>query len=193
MASFSLTSSPPFLPKPKDPSSHAFPHAPHFVLRMPRQPQHLQTPLLLPKIQSSRHQITDHAIAHQFVSSRRSGIIVARVLRCCLGKSATPVTKDLWDNSILKSETPVLVIFYANWCGPCRMVHRIIDEIAAEYAGKLKCFIVNTDTDMQIAEDYDIKAVPVVLMLKNGQKCDSVIGTMPKEFYVAAIERVLKS
>jgi len=107
--------------------------------------------------------------------------------------AATPVSKDLWDNSILKSETPVLVIFYANWCGPCRMVHRIIDEIATEYAGKLKCFIVNTDTDMEIAEDYDIKAVPVVLMFKNGQKCDSVIGTMPKEFYVAAIERVLKS
>lgn len=107
--------------------------------------------------------------------------------------AATPVTKDLWDNSILKSETPVLVIFYANWCGPCRMVHRIIDEIAREYAGKLKCFIVNTDTDMEIAEDYEIKAVPVVLMFKNGQKCDSVIGTMPKEFYVAAIERVLKS
>ncbi|XP_052727509.1 thioredoxin M3, chloroplastic isoform X2 [Vigna angularis] len=161
MASFFLTSSFPFLPKPKDPSSHAFPHAPHFVLRMPYQPQHLQTPVLLPKIQSSRRQII--------------------------------VTKDLWDNSILKSETPVLVIFYANWCGPCRMVHRIIDEIAAEYAGKVKCFIVNTDTDMEIAEDYDIKAVPVVLMFKNGQKCDSVIGTMPKEFYVAAIERVLKS
>ncbi|ESW25342.1 hypothetical protein PHAVU_003G027800 [Phaseolus vulgaris] len=164
MASFSLPSSPPLLSKPKDPFSHAFPHPPPFLLRMPHQPQHLQTPLLLPKIQSSRHQTT-----------------------------ATPVTKDLWDNSILKSETPVLVIFYANWCGPCRMVHRIIDEIATEYAGKLKCFIVNTDTDMQIAEDYEIKAVPVVLLFKNGQKCDSVIGTMPKEFYVAAIERVLKS
>lgn len=58
MASFSLTFSPSFLPKPKDPSSHAFPHTHHFVLRMPHQPQHLQTPLLLPKIQSSRHQIT---------------------------------------------------------------------------------------------------------------------------------------
>jgi len=57
MASFSLISSPPLLPKPKDPSSHAFPHAPPFLLRMPHQPQHLQTPLLLPKIQSSRHQI----------------------------------------------------------------------------------------------------------------------------------------
>ncbi|KAL1337248.1 thioredoxin M3, chloroplastic isoform X1 [Arachis duranensis] len=108
-------------------------------------------------------------------------------------RAATPVTKDLWENLILNSETPVLVEFYANWCGPCKMVHRVMDEIEIEYAGKLKCFKVNTDTDMEIADDYEIKAVPVVLLFKNGEKCDSVIGTMPKEFYVAAIERVLKS
>lgn len=107
--------------------------------------------------------------------------------------AAAPVTKDLWENSILKSETPVLVEFYANWCGPCRMVHRVIDEISAEYAGKLNCFILNTDTDMKIAEDYEVKAVPVVMLFKNGQKYDAVIGTMPKEFYVTAIERMLKS
>lgn len=72
------------------------------------------------------------------------------------------------------------------------MVHRLIDEIEVEYAGRLKCVVVNTDNDLQIAERYEIKAVPVVLLFKNGEKCETVVGTMPKEFYVAAIERVLK-
>lgn len=73
------------------------------------------------------------------------------------------------------------------------MVHRVINEIAVEYKGKLKCFTLNTDNDSAMAEEYDIKAVPVVLLFKNGRKHSSVIGTMPKEFYVAAIEKMLAS
>lgn len=107
--------------------------------------------------------------------------------------AAELVTAKSWEKLILSSDIPVLVEFHATWCGPCRMVHRVIDEIAAEYSGRLKCYVLDADSESQIAEDYDIKAVPVVLLFKNGEKCDSVIGTMPKEFYVASIERLLAS
>lgn len=73
------------------------------------------------------------------------------------------------------------------------MVQRVIDELALEYADRLKCYVLHADEDSRIAEEYEIKAVPVVLLFKNGEKCESVVGTMPKEFYSAAIERVLSS
>ncbi|KAL3730516.1 hypothetical protein ACJRO7_027518 [Eucalyptus globulus] len=96
-------------------------------------------------------------------------------------------------SSLTKSQKtifPATSFGLRDWCRPCRMVHRIIDEIAEEYAGKIRCFLLNTDNDLDIAEDYDIKAVPVVFLLfNNGQRRESVVGTMPKDFFVAAIQR----
>lgn len=125
-------------------------------------------------------------------------VVLFFLIPCCVNiqcpfYAATIVTGKSWNKLILQSDVPVLVEFYASWCGPCRMVHRVIDEIAADYSGRMKFFILNTDNDLDVAENYDIKAVPVVFLFKNGEKQESVIGTMPKEFYVAAIERVLSS
>ncbi|KAD2393118.1 hypothetical protein R6Q59_012792 [Mikania micrantha] len=107
--------------------------------------------------------------------------------------AVSELTSQSWNPSVLKSETPVLVEFYTNWCEPCQMVHQLVNEIAADYAGKLECVSVNVEHEPQMAEEYDIKAVPIVLMFKNGEKLESVVGTMPKDFFVAAIERVLAS
>ncbi|XP_023531830.1 thioredoxin M3, chloroplastic-like [Cucurbita pepo subsp. pepo] len=127
---------------------------------------------------------------HRRIRARNASLTLN--VQCVSQPKAEVVTKESWNKMILESGIPVLVEFYASWCGPCRMVHRVIDELAADYEGKLKCFVLNTDKDLQIAEDYEIKAVPVVMLFKNGEKCESVIGTMPKDFYIAAIERVLK-
>ncbi|CAA3006251.1 thioredoxin M3, chloroplastic [Olea europaea subsp. europaea] len=152
---------------------------------------------LLPLLSS--HSRSQMQLNHPFgLSSRLKWTAEARKPRshrvfCLRDTKAAVVTGKSWEKLILGSDVPVLVEFYASWCGPCGMVHRVIDEIATEYSGRLKCFVLDADNDLKVAENYDVKAVPVVLLFKNGEKCDSVIGTMPKEFYVAAIERVLAS
>ncbi|KAL8152392.1 hypothetical protein V2J09_010152 [Rumex salicifolius] len=117
-------------------------------------------------------------------------------LKHCVFKfdyAAKTVTCKSWEDLVLNSEGLVLVEFYATWCGPCQMVHRVVEEIAAEYKGEIQCLKLNTDNDPKVAEEYEIKAVPVVLIFKDGKKQGSVVGTMPKEFYVAAIDKALSS
>ncbi len=98
-----------------------------------------------------------------------------------------------FDKEVLQSAIPAVVDFYADWCGPCRMVSPIVESLSREYAGKVKFVKIDTDRNRGLAERYDIMSIPNVMIFKNGEIRDKIIGASPASLYKQKIDSVLEN
>src|SRR5258705_11910441 len=100
------------------------------------------------------------------------------------------LTSENFGQEVLKAPTPVLVDFWAEWCGPCKMVLPILDELATEYDGKVSIGKVNTDEQQALAAEYGIRAIPTLLIFKGGQVVDQIVGLKSKRDFKSKLDRV---
>ncbi|MFH0825108.1 MAG: thioredoxin [Pseudomonadota bacterium] len=95
-----------------------------------------------------------------------------------------------FDDQVLKSQVPALVDFWAAWCGPCRTVGPVVEELAEEYAGKVKVCKVNVDDNKQVPARYGIRGIPTLMLFKNGELVDQIVGAVPKSRIKELLDKV---
>jgi len=101
------------------------------------------------------------------------------------------ITDDTFESEVLQSQTPVLVDYWAGWCGPCRMVAPVLDEIADEMDGKVRIAKLNVDENQQTAYKFQVQSIPTFILFKGGQMADRMLGAMPKAAFESFINRNL--
>lgn len=103
------------------------------------------------------------------------------------------VTKENFEKEVKNSEVPVILDFWAEWCGPCRMLGPVFEAISSEYTGKLKFAKLNTEKEPELAGSFNIMGIPSLLILKNGEEVNRIVGFLPKEILKQKIDAILQS
>ena len=108
-----------------------------------------------------------------------------------MGDNVIEITDQNFNPHVLESETPVVIDFWAEWCGPCKTIAPVIDELANEYLGKVKFGKVNVDFNQQTAMKYGIRSIPSLLIFKDGSVVNQIIGSVPKDSIVKLLQETV--
>ncbi|KAL1202488.1 Thioredoxin M4 [Cardamine amara subsp. amara] len=144
-------------------------------------------------LKASRSSMTQSAslCANRRSTFARGGRIICEAQDTTAAVEVPNLSDSEWQTQVLESDIPVLVEFWAPWCGPCRMIHPIVDQLAKDFAGKFKFYKINTDESPNTANRYGVRSVPTVIVFKDGEKKDIIIGAVPRETLQKTIERFL--
>lgn len=131
-----------------------------------------------------------HIDMYQYIYIPTDQIIHVDAMGLSNGK-IVQVNDGNFDSEVLRSTIPVLVDFYADWCGPCKIIAPTLDALSAEYAGKIKFVKVNVDSNQEVSSKYDIMSIPTAMLFEKGEVKDSLIGAYPAAAYRQHLDRAL--